>query len=132
MVGTYALQCCTVVSKTPAGEQKLAVSRNPLLSGSPLPYLTQLATASKPGMTYKVALQYTCDEWSSVRNHGLLNIGLSILTSWQEIVQAEMLPYMTVTNPHYFLVVIGTSTVLCLRLSSKVSKSTQPVTLSFS
>jgi len=51
---------------------------------------------------------------------GLLVIGLP--TSQQEVVQAEMLPYMTATSPYYFPLVL----VLCLRLSSKVSKSTLP------
>jgi len=93
--------------------------------------LPQLTNAPKPGMSYKVVLQYQHDEWSSVTNPGLLNIGLSSLTSGQ-VVQAEMLLYMTATSPYYFSVVIATSTVLCLRLSTKVSKSALPVTLPFS
>jgi len=50
-------------------------------------------------------------------------------------VHAEMLPYTTATNPYYFPVVIVPVLVLCLRLSTKVSKSMQgqlPVTLKFS
>jgi len=43
-------------------------------------------------------------------------------------VQAEMLPYMIATKD-FFPVVIDTSTVLCLRLSTKVSKPTLPATL---
>ena len=41
-------------------------------------------------------------------------VGLSSLTSWQEVVQAEMLPYMTSTNPYYFPAVIVPVLVLCL------------------
>ena len=127
------LQCCTVVSKTAAGKQKLGLCPE-IHHCSEVPSLTlpQLTNAPKPGMRYKVVLQYQHDEWSSVTNPGLLNIGLSSLTSGQKVVQAEMLLYMTATSPYYFSVVISTSTVLCFRLSTKVSKSALPVTLPFS
>jgi len=65
-------------------------------------------------MSYKVVLQYQHDEWSSVTNPGLLNIGLPSLTSGQEVVQAEMLLYMTVTSPYYFSVVIASIFVVAI------------------
>ena len=40
-----------------------------------------------------------------------------------------MLLYATTTSPYYFTVVIVPVLVLCLRLTTKVSKSTLPVTL---
>jgi len=51
----------------------------------------------------QVVLQYTHDEWSIVTSPGLLIIGLSYLTSRQEVV---WLLYMIATNPYYFPVVI--------------------------
>ena len=41
----------------------------------------------------QVVLRYAYDEWSSVTSTGLLIIGLSNLTSQQEVVQAEMLSH---------------------------------------
>ena len=54
----------------------------------------------------QVVIQHTHNEWSSVTNPGLSAIGLSSLTSQQEDVQAEMLPYTMATNRYYFPVVI--------------------------
>ena len=65
----------------------------------------------------QVVLQYTHDECSSVTIPGFPIIGLSSLTSWQEVVQAEMLPYMTSTNRYYFPAVIVPVLVLCLHQS---------------
>jgi len=47
-----------------------------------------------------------------------LIIGLSGLTSWQKVVQAEMLPYTTATNPNYFPGVVVPVLVQCLRLAT--------------
>ena len=70
-------------------------------------------------------IMQVCLEW-------VLIICLSSSTSRQEVVQAEMLPYLTATNPYYFPVVIIPVLVLCRRLSTEVSKSVLPVTLPFS
>jgi len=48
-------------------------------------------------------------------------VDLSSLTSWQEVVLADMLLYTTATNPYYFPVVILPVLVLCLRLVHAVS-----------
>jgi len=56
----------------------------------------------------------------------------SNLTSRQGVLQAEMLPYKSTTNPYYFPVVIVPVLVLCLRLSTEVGKSVLPETLPFS
>ena len=54
----------------------------------------------------QAVLQYAHTEWSSIMSPGLLIIGLPSLQSQQGVVQEEMLPYTTTTNPYYFPLVI--------------------------
>ena len=54
-------------------------------------------------------------------------VGLSSLTCRQEVVQTEMLPYITSTNRYYFSFSDCTSTG-AVSLSTKVSKPALPVT----
>ena len=74
------LQFCTVVSKTAAGEQKLGLCPEIPYCPEVLSHtLPQLATASKPGTSYKVVLQYQHDEWPSIMNSGLLNTDMPVM-----------------------------------------------------
>jgi len=52
---------------------------------------------------------------NSITSPEFLIIGLSSLTSWQEVVHAEMVPYMTATNPYQYLccVFMNPRTSLC-------------------
>jgi len=79
----------------------------------------------------QVVLQYAHTEWSSIMSPGLLITGLPSLRSQQGVVQEETLPYTTTTNPYYFPLVIVPVLHVCLRLYTKVGKSTLPVTLPF-
>ena len=69
----------------------------------------------------QVVLQCTHHEWSSVTSPGLLIIGLSSLTSWQEVMQAVMLPYMT-----FPVVIVPVLLMCCRRQSIEVRKSALP------
>ena len=80
----------------------------------------------------QVVLQYPHDQWSSVMIPGLLIIGYRLLSSLahqQEVVHAGR---NAAIYDFYFPVLIVPVLVLYLRLSTKVSKSTLPVTLLFS
>ena len=52
--------------------------------------------------SHRPRYQYAQDEWSRATSPWLSIIGMSGLTSLQEVVQAEMLPHTNTTNPYYF------------------------------
>ena len=58
---------------------------------------------------------------------GLLIVGVSSLTSWQEVVQTEMLPYATATNPYYFPVVTGAVSQIINRVQQVHAASDTPI-----
>ena len=105
---------------------KLLLGLFPLLSWYHLLYLYLYLPVSSCNDSWHELhwVQYGHDEWSNITSHGLSIISLT----WKSAggcAGRNANIYNCYTNRYYFPVVIVPVLVLCLRLSTKVSKSMQ-------